>query len=243
MGTWGGAVSDLLRVPFADAMLVAVPRSVDPLSLASASDNLPDAWRAVGPQLTQRPGASVLVVGGGAKSIGLYAAGMAVALGAARVDYVDHSRERLAIAESLGARAVESQRGRGWFGRNTPRVHGEFGIAVEASSSAAGLSYSLRSLSPGGLCTAIGYYFAKSTGLPLLQMYANCTTLNVGISHPRADLPDVINLVSQGMFKPLKVATLIADWEDAPEAFMARTTKVIVRRAGYAQPREPQKAL
>jgi len=35
MGPWGGAVSDLLRVPFADAMLVAVPDDVDPLKLAS----------------------------------------------------------------------------------------------------------------------------------------------------------------------------------------------------------------
>src|SRR5262245_51737223 len=74
MGSWGGAVSDLLRVPFADAMLVPVPATIDPLKLASASDNMPDAWRTVAPALAKQPGATVLIVGGGARSIGLYAA-------------------------------------------------------------------------------------------------------------------------------------------------------------------------
>ena len=88
MGSWGGAVSDLLRVPYADAMLVPVPAAIDPLKLASASDNLPDAWRAVGPPLMHYPQAPVLVVGGAARSIGLYAAGMAVALGAWRMTLI-----------------------------------------------------------------------------------------------------------------------------------------------------------
>jgi len=40
----------------------------------------------------------------------------------------------------------------------------------------------------------------------------------------------VIELVRGGHFDPLKVATLVADWEDAPDAFMTRTTKVVIRR-------------
>lgn len=239
MGPWGGAVCDLLRVPFADAMLVPVPDGLDPLCLASASDNLPDAWRAVGPWLAKRPGTPVLVVGGGARSIGLYAAGMAVALGAASVDYVDHDPERLAIAESLGARAIELPLGRRRFKWRGGRAATDFGVAVEASSMPDGLRYALHSLSTGGVCTAVGYYFARRTGLPLLEMYAKSITLKVGVSHPRADLPAVLDLVAKGAFQPLKVATLIADWDDAPEAFTTRTTKVIVRRkhvGGAGQP-------
>jgi threonine dehydrogenase-like Zn-dependent dehydrogenase len=233
MGPWGGTVCDLLRVPFADAMLVPVPAEIEPLKLASASDNMPDAWRSVGPGLARRPGAPVLVVGGGARSIGLYAAGMAVALGASQVDYVDYDPERLRIAEALGASAIESKRGAAWFDRHAPRVRGRHLVSVDASSTVAGLRYALRSLAPGGHCTATGFYFAKRSGLPLMQMYANSTTLHVGISHPRRDLPDVIELVRQGLFDPLKVATLVADWEDAPHAFTTRTTKVIVAREPY----------
>ena len=55
----------------------------------------------------------------------------------------------------------------------------------------------------------------------------------MGLSHPRRDLPDVIELVRQGIFDPLKVATLIADWDEAPDAFMTRTTKVVVARPPY----------
>src|SRR3984957_700252 len=106
---WGGLLADLVAVPHAVAMLVTLPAGLNPLSLASASDNIPDAWRTVGPQLAAEPGAAVLVVGGdgGPHSIGLYAAGLAVALGAERVTYLDDDAERLAIAAALGAEVVD----------------------------------------------------------------------------------------------------------------------------------------
>lgn len=61
-GDWGGAFSDTVRVPFADRMLVRVPVGVSPEHIASASDNLPDGYRAVAPYLAELPGATVLVV-------------------------------------------------------------------------------------------------------------------------------------------------------------------------------------
>src|SRR6266536_1337008 len=47
-GDWGAALTELVRVPYADAMLVPVPDGVSPASVASL-DNLPDGWRTVGP--------------------------------------------------------------------------------------------------------------------------------------------------------------------------------------------------
>ena len=102
-GPWGGMVADEFRVPFADHMLVAVPADVPPLRVAAAGDNLADAWRSVVTPLRDRPGGSVLIIGGGAKSIGLYAAGLAVAHGAAVVHYVDDDPARRRIAEAFGA--------------------------------------------------------------------------------------------------------------------------------------------
>lgn len=233
MGGWGGAVSDLLRVPYADAMLVSVPEGVDPVSLASASDNIPDAWRTVAPQLKRRPGANVLVVGGGARSIALYAAGIAVALGASAVDYVDDDRDRLEIAESLGANAIDisASRRSAWFRKSAPRCAGTYPITVDASAEAAGLNYAIRSLSPGGECTSVGYYFQKATSVPLMHMYVMSSTLRTGVSHPRADLPELVDFIKTGKFKPEKVTTLRADWRDAADAFLIPTTKVVVTRA------------
>src|SRR5436309_615445 len=107
-GAWGGMLSDLALVPYADAMLVPVPEGVEPALVASAADNMTDGWRAVAPALAELPAADVLVVSGGAaRSIPLYAVDAALALGAASVTYVDTDPSRLAVAHELGARAVE----------------------------------------------------------------------------------------------------------------------------------------
>ena len=57
---WGGFLSDLVRVPYAEEMLVPLPDGVDPAAAASVSDNVVDGWRTVAPHLAADPGASVL---------------------------------------------------------------------------------------------------------------------------------------------------------------------------------------
>ena len=76
----GGFMSDLVMVPYADAMLLIVPDTIDPIAIASLSDNIPDGWRAVGPYRAELASLDavdrrVLVVG--RLSIGLYAAALA----------------------------------------------------------------------------------------------------------------------------------------------------------------------
>src|ERR1700736_5080020 len=45
----GGFMSDLVLVPYADAMLIAFPDGVEPISIASPPDTIPARWRTVGP--------------------------------------------------------------------------------------------------------------------------------------------------------------------------------------------------
>jgi threonine dehydrogenase-like Zn-dependent dehydrogenase len=210
-----------VRVPYADHMLVPVPEGVPPLRIASASDNLTDAWRTVVPPLTQREGGRVLVLGGGARSIGLYAAGLAVAHGAAVVDYVDDNPRRRGIAEAFGARAKAPSKG-----GSAER----YDITVEATSRARGLRRALAALAPGGICTAVGFYLAAGTRLPLMSMYANNTTLRLGAPHPRVLLPEVLRFVARTGFPAEDVTTTTADWDDAPRAYTARTTKLVLHR-------------
>lgn len=225
-GPWGGMVADEIRVPYADHMLVPVPDGVDPLRVAAAGDNLADAWRAVVPQLRLRPGGAVLVIGGGGRSIGLYAAGLAVAHGAEVVDYVDHDVERLGIAAALGARVHRIDRRR----RRLAALPRRYDIAVEASSQGAGVRDALRSLNPGGVCTAVGYYFSPTTGVPLMHMYATDATLHLGVSSVRPILPDLLDFVARDNFPAETVTTVLADWQDAPTAYAVRTTKLVLHR-------------
>src|ERR1700751_2735826 len=101
----GGFMSDLVLVPYADAMLIPFPDAVEPISIASLSDNIPDGWRTVGPfneELDRLDPAARPMLVFGRLSIGLYSAASAAALGA-HVDYVDTDPQRLAAAEKLGA--------------------------------------------------------------------------------------------------------------------------------------------
>lgn len=231
-GPWGGAMSDKVLVPFADAMLVSVPENIDPLSLASASDNIPDAWRTVGPYLEKYPEAPVLVAAKGAESIGLYAVAIAKAMASSRVTYLDSDTQRLSTAEALGAEVIPIPQGKenAWYKKHAPRIRGIYPISVDTSACAGGLQFAIRSLDRGGVCTSVGFYFQKGTPIPLMQMYANDVTLKTGVSHPRADLPAVLSLIKSGKFQPEKITSQVARWDDAAEAYLERTQKLVIQR-------------
>ncbi|HXV93951.1 MAG TPA: alcohol dehydrogenase catalytic domain-containing protein [Pseudonocardia sp.] len=218
---WGGLLADLVAVPHADAMLVPLPAGIDPVVVASASDNLPDAWRTVGPPLAADPGADVLVVGGpgGAWSIGLYAAGMAVALGAGRVVYVDEDPARLAVAARLGAEPVEGLPGR--------RI-GSFPVTVDAGGSPDGLRFALERTARDGVCTSPSIYL-QDVPFPLLAMYSRGCTFHTGRVHARPAVPEVLDLVSRG-FDPGAVTVAVAPFADAPAVLAQPAGKTVFTR-------------
>lgn len=216
----GGLVSDLVRVPFADAMLVAVPEGIDPASVASLSDNIPDAWRTVGPQLEAEPGSPVLVCAG-AGSIALYATAIAVALGAERVDFAGGRAFERELAEQLGANLVDEQ---------FPKRLGPYPITVDASSNPDGLRCALRSTDPDGICTSIGIYFDPETAVPLLEMYTNGIRFHTGRCHARPAMEPILELVRDGRFEPELVTRETAGWEDAAEAVAEHRGKLVISR-------------
>ena len=67
-----------------------------------------------------------------------------------------------------------------------------------------------------------------------MRMYATDATLRLGVSHARAILPGLLAFVERTQFPAERVTTLTAEWEDAPRAYLARTTKVVLQRARLA---------
>jgi threonine dehydrogenase-like Zn-dependent dehydrogenase len=219
-GSWGGFLADKVRVPYADAMLVPLDPAADPAVVASLSDNVPDAWRTVGPPLARAPGSEVLIVGGAGGSVPLYAIQLAFALGAPGVRYLDQDPDSLALAEALGAQVSEGP---------IPRKLGSFAITVDASMNAEGLGCALRSTGPDGVCTSIGIYL-KDTAIPLFDMYLNGVSFRTGRGHARPAIPALVELVTSGKFRPELVTSQVTDWEAAQEALSEPPRKLVLTR-------------
>jgi alcohol dehydrogenase len=210
-----------MRVPFSDAMLVPVPDGLEPVSVASVSDNVVDGWRTVAPGLADRPGAPVLIVGGGARSIALYAVDAALALGAERVTYLDDDASRLSVAEELGAEVVDGP---------PPRSHGSYPLTVDASSTVEGLHCALRSTEPGGRCTSVGIIYEPETPVPLLEMYTQGVHFHIGRAMARADMPAVLELTAAGKLRPERVTSRVVGWDEAIDAIAEPQTKLVISR-------------
>jgi threonine dehydrogenase-like Zn-dependent dehydrogenase len=219
---WGGFLSDLVGVPYAQHMLVPLPSGVEPAAAASASDNIADAWRAVGPPLERDPGAEVLVVGGlGPGSIGVYAAAIALALGSERVVYADPDKRRRALAASFGAETVS----------DTPKRLGPFPITVDAQGREAGLGLALRSTAPDGTCTSCAVYFGEQPVVPMLEMYTKGITFVTGRANAREAMPHVLALAAAGALRPELVTSTVVPWREAPEALVQDGwTKLVFER-------------
>lgn len=110
MGPYRGGQADLLRVPYGDYNCLKLPpdaqeRQNDYVMLA---DIFPTGWHCT--ELAGlRPGESIVIYGAG--PVGLMAAHSAMIRGACMVMVVDRHPDRLRLAESIGAIAIDDSKG------------------------------------------------------------------------------------------------------------------------------------
>ena len=223
-GGHGGGLSDLLPVPAADHLLVPAPDGIAPEVLCTLVDNGVDGYRTVAAQLAAAPQAEVLVVGGAASSVGLYAVATAVALGARRVRYIDADAAQCEAAARLGA---DAQLHQGPWPRSFERAP----VTVENTMDPDGLACTLRSTDDYGFCTSVAIHFADMTPLPLLHMYTKGITLHLSRADSRRFLPEVIDLVTSGRLDPAAVPTRVVSWDDAEDAWLQPAVKLVVTRS------------
>jgi alcohol dehydrogenase len=218
---YGGMLSDVLRVPHAQAMLAPVAPRLDSVALGSVSDNVLDGYRAVAPHLAAQPGAEVLIVSHGLKSVPLYAAQAAIALGAGRVDYASDDAEALTLAEQIGARPVRT---------DFEKPERRYPIVVDAGLTPNGLRYAIRATAPEAILQSVSFYAGGDTPMPLGRLYTLGIRFFTGRAHAAALLPQVMPLIEVGRLRPAAVTTRVVDWEDAPAAYGEPAIKLVVRR-------------
>ena len=221
---FGGGFSDLVRVPFADHMLVPVPDGVANEVACNLSDNVADGWRGVAGPLADRPGAPVLVIGGKAQSVGLYAVAAAVALGAGSVTYLDDDAGRQAAAQALGAWVAPLALAEG------RRAEAQFEIVVEAAGDPAALAFAIQSTAANGVLTVVSMYFDRATPVPLTQAYYKGITVHTGRVQSSAVLGDVLGCVACGKLHPQPATHRIASFADAADAMTDPGPKLVFCR-------------
>lgn len=218
----GGALAELVRVPWADVMLLGLPHGIDPVAACGIPDNVSDGYRCVAGPLAQRPGASVLVVGGLAPSVGLYAVMSAVALGAQRVVYVDDDAGRLEMAASLGADVVDAS-GR-WADL---RLEHRFPIVVDANVLDAGRNLAVRSVEACGVCTSVSGGAGPTATFPLQNMYLKGVRYEIGRVHACSTAPEVLDLVAAGRLDPGRVVSEVVPFSSAIDGMLTPVPKVV----------------
>ncbi|MGY3494229.1 zinc-dependent alcohol dehydrogenase [Bradyrhizobium sp. USDA 4502] len=217
-GECGGLFDDLVRVPWADGMLLKLPEGVDPVAAVSASDNLSIGWEVTAPHLKNKPSARVLVIGG-VNSIGLYVAEFARALGAGEVVYCDTSERRLAIATQLGV---------------TPHAGlpddaiGTFDLSVDASCDPSGLRRAITALEPEGVCESVGIYFSD-VPLPTYAMYSRGVRFRTGKGNARHAMGAVLKMLADKQIRPDLIHSVVLPWDRAAEELGASDKPVFTR--------------
>jgi alcohol dehydrogenase len=218
----GGALAELVRVPWADVMLIPLPEGMDPVAAAGIPDNVSDGYRCVAAPLAERPGAPVLVVGGLAPSVGLYAVMAALALGAERVVYVDDDAARLELAAAAGAEVVNAKDQ--W---DSLKLAERFPIVVDANVLDPGRNFALRSVEPCGVCTSVSGGASSRSNLPLQLMYLKGVRYEIGRVHACATARPVLDLVSSGALDPARIINKVVPFSEAVEGMILPVTKVV----------------
>jgi alcohol dehydrogenase len=222
-GSWGGVVADQLLVPYADAMLVALPAGVSPIDAAAVSCNITDAYRCVTPPGATLGGARVFIASGAFRNIALYATVIAKTLGA-HVDFYDPDPRVCSRAAGLGARICETP---------SDVEEAAYAIAVDASMDPALLALALNATAPAGTCTASTMYMGEAIQLPLLNMFKRALTFRTGQPDVRSDMVAVLELLAQGRLDLSPIIDEVVDWEDAPAAFRSGHGKRVCVRSEF----------
>lgn len=216
-GHWGGAVSDLLAVPFAEAMLVPLPDGVEPAEVASAADNLADAYFRIAPHLTGAEPAGdgeILIIGSlstktdFSASVPLYMGQIALALGARRVRFVDTRPFLRAEAERLGIEALAP--------RDLDR-RDLSSLTIDAGATPAGLELAIKMTAEDGFCNCVGSLHTSSK-IPTALMFGRNVTVRVGRAHAHPQIRPVLDLVAAGRIRPAEVTSAVAAFDEAPRA-------------------------
>jgi alcohol dehydrogenase len=210
-----GTQAELVRVPYADTSLYAVPEGVADEQAIFLADSLPTGYEVGVLAGRVRPGNTVAVVGAGA--VGLAAILTTGLWGASKVIAVDTNKFRLTKALEFGATdAVEAGPG------TTTDVLGlTDGLGVDVSIEAVGFPETLLTAAslvrPGGTIANIGVH-GIPVELPMQNMWIQNVTLTMGLVDT-VSIPTLMKMVAGGRIPAEKMGTHSFTFDQMDQAY------------------------
>ncbi|MEU6307432.1 zinc-dependent alcohol dehydrogenase family protein [Streptomyces chartreusis] len=236
-GFWGSVGSDggqgeAVRVPFADATLVRLPKdaaSDDHLlsALLTLSDVLGTGHHAaLGAGV--RPGATVAVVGDGA--VGLCGVLAAKRLGAERIIALGRHQVRTDIARRFGATDVVAERGDAAVETVRDLTGGQGAHAViEAVGTEQSMRTAVNITRDGGAIGFVGVPHGSGTGVDLGVMFDGNIALRGGVAPVRTYIPELVPDVLNGTIDPSPVFDLTVGLEEVPAGYKAMDERTALK--------------
>ncbi len=210
-----GTQAELVRVPYADTSLYAVPEGVANEQAIFLADSLPTGYEVGVLAGRVRPGNTVAVVGAGA--VGLAAILTTGLWGASKVIAVDTNKFRLTKALEFGATdAFEAGPGTA-----TDVLGLTDGLGVDVSIEAVGFPETLLTAAslvrPGGTIANIGVH-GTPVELPMQNMWIQNVTLTMGLVDT-VSIPTLMKMVAGGRIPAEKMGTHSFTFDQMDQAY------------------------
>src|SRR3954470_21933315 len=217
LGSLQGAQAEQVLVPRANMTLRRVPEGMSDDAALFAGDVMGTGYHAV-VEAGVRPGDVVAVLGLG--PVGLCAAQVAMASGAARVIAVDTVADRLEGARGVGVDAVhlteEDPRG----AVNAASEGRGADVCVDAVGHPEVLELAARITRKAGTISAIGVY-AERVEVHMGIIWIKALSLRSGRANVIAHVDAVLAMMASGVLDPTPLVSRHMTLDDAPEAYEA----------------------
>jgi threonine dehydrogenase-like Zn-dependent dehydrogenase len=239
-GSVQGGQSEMVRVPYADTTLYALPESVSgpdrETSVLPLVDMMSTGWHGLTVAGTSA-GQSVVVIGDGA--VGLAAVHGAMAKGAERVICLGHHPDRLEVATVLGATATVTSRDDEEIREAVMSHTGGEGahVVVDTISGPESMAAAHASVRPGGTiaCLGMDHFMGKTPVVNWFDQFLRNISVTGGLVPGPRYFPDLLALLEDGTIDPAPLLSHQLPLNEAPEGYrlmaerVAGVTKVALR--------------
>ncbi|HCP61490.1 MAG TPA: alcohol dehydrogenase [Actinobacteria bacterium] len=229
-GGLGGTQAELIRVPYADVNLLKIPEDMDDERALFVGDILTTGY--YGAAIAGiKPTDTVAVVGAG--PVGFFCAQAARVFGAAQVLSLDMEPDRLALAEKVGATAINVNERNPQMAVSKLTEGRGADVVIEAVGSLSAFDTAVDTVRSGGTVVVVGMFVTESLQVPLGVYWARALDIRfAGICPVHTYWERALKAVADGLIDPMPIISHRLPLSDAPKGYelfeTRQATKVVL---------------